>query len=150
MIELAAAFDTHITLAPVKEVGQIATGNRRIIDITGGTFEGERLRGRVLPGGADFQLVRPDGTAFLDARYTLETDDGALIYVENRGFRHGPPDVIAALARGEKVDPDQYYMRASATLETAAEKYGWVNHAIFIDTGIRHPDSVELKFYEVL
>ncbi|MDA0241264.1 MAG: DUF3237 domain-containing protein [Proteobacteria bacterium] len=150
MIELAHVFDMQITLAPPKEVGAIPTGNRRVIDITGGTFEGKRIRGTVLGGGADYQLIRADGSAFLDARYTLETDDGALIYVQNAGFRHGPPEVLAALARGDDVDPDSYYMRASATLETSAEQYDWVNRAIFLNTGKRLAAAVELNMYEVL
>lgn len=150
MIELSHVFDMQIILAAPKEVGTIATGNRRVIDITGGTFDGDRLRGKVLSGGADYQLVKADGTAHLDARYTLETDDGALIYVQNEGFRHGPPDVLAALARGEDVDPSNYYMRASATLETSAEKYDWVNRAIFLNSGRRLAAAVELNMYEVL
>ena len=93
--------------------------------------------------------MRSDGCAFLDARYTLETNDGALIYVQNQGFRHGPPAVIAALARGEEADPADYYMRSSAILETAATNYDWLNRAIFVATGARHPAAVALNFFEV-
>ena len=101
-------------------VGQTPLGERRIINITGGHFTGEKLRGVVLPGGADWQLVRPDGAALLEAKYTLRTDDGALIYVTNRGIRHGPPEVLARIAQGELVDPARYYFRAAPSFETFA------------------------------
>src|SRR5690349_22324737 len=90
MLQLQPLLRAEITLAAPQELGDTPAGRRRIIPITGGRFEGERLRGRVLPGGADWQIVRPDGVADLDARYTLETSDGALIYVRNHGYRHGP------------------------------------------------------------
>jgi len=103
----------------------------------------------VLPGGADWQVIRPDGSAYLDARYTLETDDGALIYVNNKGYRHGPKDVIERMARGEDVDPALYYMRATPWFETSAEKYAWLNRTVCVATGARRPDCVELDFFEV-
>ncbi len=90
----------EITLAPAQELGDTPQGRRRIINITGGRFSGERLSGRVLPGGADWQVIRTDGVADLDARYTLETNDGALIYVRNHGLRHGPPEVLKQLMAG--------------------------------------------------
>jgi Protein of unknown function (DUF3237) len=99
-------------------VGALAVGTRRIIPITGGHFTGPKLSGVVLPGGADWQLVQTDGVALLDARYTLQTHDGALIYVQNRGVRHGPPEILAAIARGEEVDPAHYYMRTTPIFET--------------------------------
>ncbi|HYY61230.1 MAG TPA: DUF3237 family protein, partial [Burkholderiales bacterium] len=99
----------EITLAAPQELGETPHGRRRIIAITGGSFRGERLAGRVLPGGADWQVLRADGVAELDARYTLETDDRVLIYVSNFGYRHGPADVLARLAAGEAVDPALYY-----------------------------------------
>ena len=90
----------EVTLEPVRDLGDTPLGRRRIIGITGGKFSGPRLSGRVLPGGADWQVVRADGVAELDARYTIETADGALIYVANRGVRHGPAEVIRRLAAG--------------------------------------------------
>ena len=104
MLTLTPLFSAEITLAPPLEMGVSPLGRRRIIEITGGQFTGERLSGKVLPGGADWQLVRADGVAYLDTRYTLETHDGALIYVQNRGYRHGPAEVIERLARGEMVE----------------------------------------------
>ena len=97
-MQLEPLLKARISLAPPQELGR-----RRIISITGGSFSGERLSGRVLPGGADWQIVRDDGVADLDARYTLETEDGALIYVQNRGYRHGPADLMKRLAAGEDV-----------------------------------------------
>jgi hypothetical protein len=149
MIELAPLFEARVTLAPVLELGDTPAGRRRIIPITGGTFAGARLRGRVLDGGADWQLIRADGTAELDTRYTLETDDGAIIYIQNWGYRHGPADVIARLARGEAVDPTTYYFRTVPTFETSAPEYTWLNSTICVGTGARHADAVELSVFEV-
>jgi hypothetical protein len=139
----------EITLGPPQELGDIATGRRRIIPITGGSFHGERLSGRVLPGGADWQLVRTDGVAELDARYVLETSDGARIYVVNFGYRHGPADVLRRLAEGKPVEPSLYYMRTTPRFETAAERYTWLNRTICVATGARRAESVELDIFEV-
>ena len=139
----------EIALGPPQELGDIATGRRRIIPITGGSFHGERLSGRVLAGGADWQLVRTDGVAELDARYTLETNDGAHIYVMNFGYRHGPADVLRRLADGKPVDPALYYMRTTPRFETAAERYSWLNRTICVATGARRAESVELEVFEV-
>ena len=139
----------EITLAPAQELGDSPLGRRRIIPITGGTFRGERLSGRVLPGGADWQVIRTDGVAELDARYTLETEDKALIYVRNFGYRHGPADVIKRLAAGEVVDPSLYYMRTTPRFETGAERYQWLNGLICVATGARRKAAVELDVYEV-
>ena len=149
MIELAPLMHVEVTLEPVRDLGETPLGRRRIIGITGGTFKGSRLSGNILPGGADWQVIRADGVAFLDARYTLETDDGALIYVNNKGYRHGPKDVIECMARGEDVDPALYYMRATPWFETSAPRYAWLNRTICVATGARRPAAVELDFYEV-
>lgn len=147
----------EITLAPPQELGLAhdgritpgPLGRRRVIPITGGSFRGDRLAGRVLPGGADWQLLRADGVAELDARYTLETADRALIYVRNFGYRHGPPDIVAKLAAGEPVDPSRYYMRTTPRFETSAEKYRWLNRVICVATGARRAAAVELEVFEV-
>jgi hypothetical protein len=139
-----------VALEPVRELGDTPLGRRRIIGITGGEFNGPRLSGRVLPGGADWQVVRRDGVAFLDARYTLQAEDGALIYVRNRGYRHGPPEVLERLARGEEVDPALYYMRTTPWFETGAARHDWLNRMVCIATGARRPAAVELDFFEVL
>ena len=130
-------------------LGSVLTGERRIIPITGGRFEGAKMRGEILSGGADWQIVAPDGTAILEARYTLRTDDGALIYVKNNGFRHGPPEVLAAIARGEQVDPIKYYFRATPSFETGDKKYAWLNRIICVCSGVRTKEEVLLDFYEV-
>jgi hypothetical protein len=148
-LKLAALFRAEITLAPAQELGESPLGRRRVIPITGGWFGGERLSGRVLPGGADWQVIRRDGVAELDARYTLETEDKALIYVRNFGLRHGPAEVIARLAAGEAVDPALYYMRTTPRFETGAERYQWLNKLICVATGSRKAAAVELEVYEV-
>jgi hypothetical protein len=149
VITLEPLFEARITLAPARELGDTPLGRRRIIGITGGTFSGARLSGKVLPGGADWQIVRGDGVAFLDARYTLETGDGALIHVENRGYRHGPREVIERLSHGENVDPALYYMRTTPWFETSAARYLWLNRIVCVGTGARRADAVELEFFEV-
>jgi len=148
-LTLQPLFRAEITLAPPQELGAAPLGRRRIIPITGGRFRGERLSGRVLPGGADWQIVRGDGVSQLEARYTLETDDGALVYVRNVGLRHGPPEVLAKLAAGEPVDPLLYYMRTTPAFETGAAKYQWLNRVVCIATGARLADAVELDVFEV-
>jgi hypothetical protein len=148
--ELEFAFEARITVGAPLGLGRTAAGERRIIPITGGTFAGPKLTGRILPGGADWQLIRADGVADIDARYTLETDAGELIYVANRGLRHGPPAVMASLAKGEPVDPAQYYFRTVPTFETAAAGCAWLTRALFIGVGERRPDRVVLRFWEVL
>lgn len=150
MLRLEPMFRATITLAPPQELGDAPLGRRRIIPITGGSIAGARLKGRVLPGGADWQVVRTDGVAELDARYTVETADGALIYVRNRGLRHGPPEVLAQLARGEDVDPGLYYMRTQPWFETGDARYAWLNRTICVGSGARRRDRVELEFFEVL
>ena len=149
MIELAPLMSLQVTLEPIRDLGDTPVGRRRIIGITGGTFSGARLAGRILPGGADWQVIRADGTAYLDARYTLETSDGALIYVNNLGYRHGPKAVIERLARGEDVDPALYYMRTTPWFETSAPAYDWLNRMVCVGTGARRAQAVELEFYEV-
>ena len=108
------------------------------------------MRGRVLPGGADWQLVRPDGVAELEALYVLETDDGARIHVHNRGGRFGPPDVMQRLGRGEAVDPGSYYFRAVPVFEAPPGPYEWLNRGIFICSGARYPNGVVLRMYRVM
>ena len=120
----------EITLAPPQELGETPRGRRRIVPITGGSFRG-------------------DGVAELDARYTLETTDRALIYVRNFGYRHGPADIMQRLAAGEPVDPASYYMRTTPRFETGAERYQWLNGIICVATGARRAAAVELEVFEV-
>ena len=130
-------------------VGDTPLGRRRIIPITGGRVEGPRLQGVVLPGGADWQIVRADGGAVLEARYTIRAVDGALIYVRNIGMRHGPPDVLARLGRGEPVDPAAYYFRTAPRFETGAPSYAWLNDVVAVGSAVRRRDAVILDFYAV-
>jgi hypothetical protein len=148
-LTLQFLFGAEITLAPVQELGETPLGRRRVVPITGGSFRGERLSGRVLPGGADWQVIRRDGVAELDARYTLETSDRALIYVRNFGYRHGPAEVMQRLGAGEPVDPALYYMRTTPRFETGAERYQWLNRLICVASGARRAAAVELDVYEV-
>jgi hypothetical protein len=142
--------DLAIELDPPLELGQAPRGRRRIIPIIGGTVSGERLNGSILPGGSDWQVVYADGSAFLEARYPLKLDDGALVDVINTGIRHGPPEVLEALARGEPVDPAKYYMRTQPRFETGDPRYSWLNRLVAVGTGRREPSAVHLTFFEVL
>ena len=148
--KLEFVFEAHVTVDPPLDLGDVAKGGRRIIPITGGDFSGPQIRGKVVPGGADWQVLRSDGVAELEARYTLRTDDGALIYVRNLAFRHGPADVIAALAAGRPVDPASYYFRGAAFFETSAPRYAWIAKHIIVCTAEREPAGVKLRFYSVL
>lgn len=140
----------HVTVDPALDLGDIAKGGRRIVPITGGDFSGPQLRGQVLAGGADWQILRSDGVAELEARYTLRTDDGALIYVRNHALRHGPAEVIAALTAGGPVDPASYYFRGTTFFETSAPRYAWITKHIIVCSGEREPAGVKLRFYKVL
>ena len=145
------AFEAEVTVDTPLVVGTSSWGLRRVVPITGGTFKGPRLSGRVLSGGADWQVVRPDGVLDVEAKYTLQTDDGALIMVTNKGMRHGPKDIIDRLTRGEAVDPSQYYFRTSAQFEAASDgPYAWLTRAIFIGIGERRARAAIIRFYEVL
>ena len=125
------------------------SGERRIINISGGEFDGARLKGKVLQGGADWQVIRSDGVAQLEARFTMQTDDGALLYVRNFGFRHGSPEVIARLFSGEVVDPAQYYFRMTPLIETGDARYAWLNSLIMVGSGMRTKDRVIYDVYVV-
>ncbi len=132
------------------DFGETQHGHRRVIPITGGRVDGERLHGRIVPGGADWQILHSGGAASLDARYTIETDQGALIYVMNHGLRHGPPQILERLNRGERVDPGSYYFRSVATFETSAAECVWLTRAIILGVGERYPDKVVIRFWELL
>ena len=141
--------DLSVQVAKPHEVGRTVHGLRRLIPILAGEAVGDGWRARVLPGGADFQLVVSDTLAELDARYVLETDAGELIYVTNRAIRSGPPDLMARLVRGEAVDPALIYFRCSPGFETASASLRWINERMFVGTGARHPDQVVMRFFEL-
>ena len=153
--DLEFAFEARVDLGPVIEVGRVPQGERRIIPIIGGTFEGSGpdgsgFRGRVLNHGADWQIVRPDGLTEIDTRYALETDSGAVVYIVNRGIRHGAPEVMARLRAGQPVDSSEYYFRTVPSFETAAPELAWMMRSIFIATAEREPGSVLIQFWRVI
>ena len=140
--------DLTVEVAKPLEIGDTGVGERRIIDIIGGTVTGPRLTGRIRPG-ADFQIIRPNGLTVLHARYVIEADDGALIYVENDGIRFGAPQALAMLKRGEPVDPALIYFRSVPRFETASAAYRWLMESIFVCSGVRRPDAVELSAFRL-
>jgi hypothetical protein len=149
-IETAHVFTITASIGPVTVAGDIGHGVRRIIPITGGEVRGERVNGRVLPFGADFQIIRPDELIELEAKYAFETDDGAIVYVENRGIRFGPVQLLEKMKRGQPVDPALIYFRTVPKFETGAEKYRWLMQHIFIASAVRHPDRVVIDVHQVL
>jgi hypothetical protein len=128
----------------------MADVQRRIVPIVGGTFSGSTLSGRVLNNGADWQIVHADGLVEIDTRYVLETDQGAMVYVQNKGIRHAAPDVLQKLALGEVVDPNLVYFRTVATFETSAPELVWLTRSIFVGSGERYPACVVMRFWRVL
>src|SRR5256884_2760690 len=140
----------QVVVPPPQRLGVVPHGTRVIAPITGGTFEGPRLRGKVLPGGSDWTLLRSDAVLELDLRLTLETDDGALIHMTSFGLRHGPPDVMAALARGETVDPSTYYFRTTPRFETGHPKYTFLNRLLAVSSGDRRPEGPIYTIHEIL
>ena len=148
--KLEFAFEVRAEVADPTIVGEMPTGLRRIVEIRGGTFQGPKVKGKLLPGGADWQLIRQDGFTEVDARYTLQTDSGQLIYVSNVGIRHAPPDVMKKLNAGQTVDPSLIDFRSTPKFETAAPDLQWLTRSIFIATGERFPNVVVIRFWRVL
>jgi hypothetical protein len=148
---LEFAFEVRAEVADPLVVGELPNGTRRIIDILGGTVEGPGISGRLLPGGADWQMIRRvDGFTEVDARYTIETDTGSLIYVSNIGIRHAPPDVMQRLNAGETVDQSDIYFRCVPKFETGDRELEWLMRSIFVCTGERYPNGVIIRFFRVL
>lgn len=147
--ELNFFADFSVQVDKPQEVGQTHHGLRRLIPILGGQVQGDGWTARVLPGGADFQLIVNERMAELDARYTIETDGGDLIYVQNRAVRTAAPEVMARLVRGEVVPPELVYFRCSPSFETASTALGWITERLFVGTGARHPDRVVMRLFEV-
>lgn len=139
-----------VQVAAAQEVGRAPFGQRRVVPILGGEVQGDGWSGRVLPGGADFQRIAGGTLAELDARYVIETDAGDRIFVANRAVRAASAEVTAKLLRGEPVDPAQVYFRCTPVFETASVALGWINERIFVGTGTRHPDRVEIACFTVL
>ena len=143
-------FTVVAELEAMLSLGRTPYGERRVIGITGGTVTGAKLKGRILPGGADWQIVRSDGAADIQARYMIESDRGARIMVDSKGLRHGPPEVLEKLARGDKVDPSLYYFRTAMRFETAEPALDWLNRILAVARGERQARAVRLDVYEVL
>jgi hypothetical protein len=150
MLRQEPIFTIEAELAPILELGPTPYGGRRVIGILGGTVRGRKLNGRILPGAADWQIIRGDGAADIQARYTIETDSGGRILVASDGLRHGPPEVLAALARGEAVNPASYYFRTVMRFETSDPEADWLNRILAIARGRREALAVHLDVFEVL
>src|SRR4051794_16458266 len=147
---LTPVYRLEATLGEPVELGETGRGHRRLVPLTGGSFTGPQISGRLLPGASgDWQTVLPDGTAIADLRYTLQTDGGDVLYVEARGTRHGSADVLARLARGEDVDASEYTFRTSTRIETAAAELAWLNKGVFVSVGGRRPGAVVYETYLV-
>lgn len=143
-------FTLTIELAGTHRIGETQYGRRNVDFFSGGTFEGPKMRGRIIAGGSDLILRRVDGAMQPDVRLTLETDDGALVLVTYRGIRHGSPEVMERIARGEEVEPSQYYLRNTPYFETASRKYDWLNRIVAVGVGRRLPNSAVYEVYEIL
>jgi len=149
-MRIAPLFIFQIQVKPPSIIGATPGHDRRIGEISGGSFEGEKLRGRILSGGSDWQSLRADGATTLNVRLVMETDDGALIAMTYLGMRHGPKEVLDRIARGDKVSPTEYYMRATPYYETASEKYSWLNRIVSVAYGHRMAGGAIYQVFEVL
>ena len=149
-LEAKPLFIFRIDVKPPSIIGQTPGVDRRVGEISGGIFEGERLRGKFLSGGSDWQQIRSDGTWILNVRVVMQTDDGALIGMTYGGMRHGPKHVIDAITRGEQVNPGDYYFRAWPLFETSSERYGWLNKIVTIAKGHRLPSGPIYQVFEIL
>jgi muconolactone delta-isomerase len=148
--QLTLVYRLEAALGQPLDLGETARGRRRIVPLTGGTFTGPDMSGALLPGGsADWQIIQGDGTALADLRYTLQTDQGALLYVQATGVRHGTAEVLARLGRGEDVDPSEYTFRTTIRIETATPELDWLNKGVFVSVGGRQPAGVTYETYLV-
>ena len=143
-------FTLTVRIGEVTSAGETGHGVRRIIPIVGGEVKGEGINGKVCPFGADFQIIRPNELIELEAKYAFETDDGAVVYVENTGIRFGPVDLLQKLKRGEPVDPELIYFRTVPKFETGSEKYRWLMQNLFVGSAARHADRVVIDVHQVL
>lgn len=147
---LTKVYRLEASLGEPLDLGETAQGHRRIVPLTGGTFAGPEISGKLLPGAsADWQIVLPDGTALGDIRYTLQTTGGDLLYIQSRSIRHGTPEVLERLGRGEDVDASEYTFRTSTQIEVAAPALEWLNKGVFISVGGRRPGRVIYETYLV-
>jgi len=149
-LETKYVFTITAHIGGVTSAGEIGHGVRRIIPIVGGEVRGEDVNGKVCAFGADFQIIRPNELIELEAKYAFETDDGAVVYVENKGIRFGPVELLQRLKRGEPVDPGLIYCRTVPKFETGSEKYRWLMQNLFIGSAARHADRVVIDVHQVL
>ena len=150
VLQTRYVFTITAHIGDVTTAGEIGHGVRRIIPITGGEVKGDEINGKVCPFGADFQIIRPNELIELEARYAFETDDGAVVYVENKGIRFGPVELLQRLKRGEPVDPELIYFRTVPRFETGAAKYRWLMEHLFVASAARHADRVVIDVHQVL
>ena len=143
-------FTLTVRIDDVTSAGEIGHGVRRIIPILGGEVRGDDINGKICAFGADFQIIRPNELIELEAKYAFETDDGAVVYVENTGIRFGPVELLQKLKRGEPVDPKLIYFRTVPKFETGSEKYRWLMESLFIGSAARHADRVVIDVHQVL
>lgn len=149
MLSASPIFTIRAELEAIMNLGRTPCGERRVIGINGGTVRGHKLSGRILPGGTDWQIIRGDGAADIQARYTIETNTGARLLVTSDGLRHGPPVVMERVARGDSVDPALYYFRTVMRFETADHSVDWLNRILALARGQRDARVVRLDVYEV-
>lgn len=142
-------YSASAQLAAPIQIGDTSDGARRIIPILSGTIEGPYIRGHILGGGSDWQVSRPDGVTVADATYGIETDDGTIIQIRNRGLRRGPAEVMARLAAGDSVDPATYYFRTVPEFVAPFGRYAWLNDSIFVCAGARYPSSIRLWVWRI-
>jgi Protein of unknown function (DUF3237) len=150
MLSPTPIFRVHAVLADTLNVGRTPNGERRMVAILGGRVEGDQLNGHILPGGADWQIIRSDGAADIKARYVVETASGGRVLITSEGLRHGPPDVLARLAAGEPVARKLYYFRTVMRFETADPTLDRLNRILALASGERQAKAVNLDVYEVL
>ena len=150
VLQTRYVFTITAEIAEVISADETGYGVRRIIPVIGGEVRGEGVNGKVLNGGADFQIIRSNELIDLEAKYAFETDDGAVVYVENKGIRFGPVELLQKLKRGEPVDPKLIYFRTVPKFETGAEKYRWLMESLFVASAARHPDRVVVDVHQVL
>jgi hypothetical protein len=149
MLRFEFLFDLSADVGELISLGPCPLGERRVVYIDGGSFAGPRLRGSIV-GGADWQILRSDGALELDARYAIRDQGGAVVQVLSQGYRHGPPDVMERLGRGEDVDPASYFFRTIMRFETGAGELAWLNKTIAVATAVRRARRVEIKAWQLL
>lgn len=145
---LTASFDVEVRLGPLEDHGTTRVGHRRVVPIIGGTVLGA-VDAVILPGGADWQIVRPDGTIEVDGRYSARTADGEHLLLHVAGVRSGEPEVLEALLRGEPVPPTRYHFRTAIRVETSAPQLAWMERTLFVASCVRDADAVRYTAYRV-